>query len=132
MKYQTLFVHRIYRCYNPRSYAKPMSMRKERCASTWLPPCLQRNCFKLKLMKSYLLSIITQTWINGLALMITKSNNLDTISCQYVIEIFVSMNVTRTTMFIVEVIFNLPFNEKCHFCAMIWNKICRIVFMFFF
>ena len=59
----------------------------------------ERSFSKLKLLKSYLRSTMTQERLNGLALMTIESNILDKIVYKDVIEKFVSSNIRRMAFF---------------------------------
>ena len=59
----------------------------------------ERSFSKLKLLKSYLRSTMTQERLNGLALMSIESNILDKIVYKDIIEKFVSSNMRRMSFF---------------------------------
>ena len=59
----------------------------------------ERSFSKLKLLKNYLRSTMTQKRLNGLALMSIESNILDKIVYKDVIEKFVSSNIRRMAFF---------------------------------
>ena len=59
----------------------------------------ERSFSKLKLLKSYLRSTMTQERLNGLALMTIESNILDKVSYEDVAEKFISTNIRRIALF---------------------------------
>lgn len=59
----------------------------------------ERSFSKLKLLKSYLRSTMTQERLNGLALMTIESDILDKIHREDVIEKFISTNIRRIAIF---------------------------------
>lgn len=61
--------------------------------------CVERSFSKLKLLKSYLRSTLTQERLNGLALMAIENNLLDNIPYEDVTKKFMSMNTRRITLF---------------------------------
>ncbi|XP_042753619.2 uncharacterized protein LOC111912529 [Lactuca sativa] len=59
----------------------------------------ERSFSKLKILKSYLRSTMTQERLNGLALMAIERNMLDKVTYEDVIENFISSNIRRMTIF---------------------------------
>lgn len=59
----------------------------------------ERSFSKLKILKSYLRSTMTQEWLNGLALITIERNFLDKTIYEEVIEKLVSTNTRRMTLF---------------------------------
>ena len=59
----------------------------------------ERSFSKLKLLKTYLRSTISQERLNGLAIISIESEILDTMDYKELIESFASKNARRTTLF---------------------------------
>ena len=59
----------------------------------------ERSFSKLKILKNYLRSTMTQERLNGLALMTIESKLLDKVSYEDVIEKFISTNIRRIARF---------------------------------
>ncbi|XP_023735010.2 uncharacterized protein LOC111882873 [Lactuca sativa] len=60
---------------------------------------VERSFSKLKILKSYLRSTMTQERLNGLALMTIERNMLDKVTYEDVIEKFISTNIRRMVVF---------------------------------
>lgn len=60
----------------------------------------ERSFSKLKLLKSYLHSTMTQERLNDLAMIALASGMLEKIDYKFIIEDFISRNTTRSTQII--------------------------------
>ena len=60
----------------------------------------QRNFSKLKLLKTYMRSTMSQERLNGLALISIESDVLESIDYQELIESFASKNARRASRFV--------------------------------
>ena len=60
---------------------------------------VERSFIKLKLLKSYLRSIITQERLNDLAMIALESDMLEKIDYERIIEDFISKNAQRIKFF---------------------------------
>ena len=56
----------------------------------------ERSFSKLKLLKNYLRSTMSQEWLNGLAMCTIEKDILDTIDLDTILNDFVSRNVQRS------------------------------------
>ena len=60
---------------------------------------MERDFLKLKLLKSYLLSTITQERLNDLAMIALESDMLEKIDSERIVEDFISKNAQRIKLF---------------------------------
>ena len=60
---------------------------------------VERSFIKLKLLKSYLRSAMTQEILNNLAMIALESDMLEKIDYERIIEDFISKNVQRIKLF---------------------------------
>ena len=60
---------------------------------------VERSVIKLKLLKSYLRSTMTQERLNDLAMIVLESDMLEKIDYERIIEDFISKNVQRIKLF---------------------------------